>query len=331
MPQLLSDRARVVPPLRVYTREEARMAGFSVDSQRWMRLRKGVYVERGPYGELPPWERYAVRVHAFLRTHPDAVFCLESAGVFHGIPQFGETALIHVYAPDAGATQRYGDVIVHASCDVRDVERVGGASVTSLRDTVVDLARVMNPADALAVADAVTSPVQGGKLQVAELSDRGEQFENRRGRARMRWVWDHADGRSESPGESVSRAIILWCGYEVPELQREFSYDGHVDRCDFHFPSTGAIGEADGWGKYDLNDLDGAKQKLADEKRREDRLRRQGHPFARWDLRGAWQVDPLREALDTAGVLRVRPPQSGMLATLTRRPRAKTWLPKTTG
>lgn len=331
MPLLLSDRAQVASPIAVYTREEARMAGFSVDGPRWLRLRKGVYVERAPYDELPPWKRYAVRVHAFLRTHPDAVLCLESAGVIHGLPQFGETRWIHVYDPEAVATQRYGDVSVHASCDAREIERVSGVLVTSLRDTVVDLSRVMNPADALAVADAATSPVQGGMLRIADLSDRGEQFENRRGRARMRWVWEHANGASESPGESVSRAVILWCGYEVPELQREFSYEGHVDRCDFHFPSTGTIGEADGWGKYDLNDLDRAKQKLADEKRREDRLRRHGHPFARWDLRGAWKVDPLRDALDAGGVRRVFHPQSGMLATLTRRSRAKTWLPHAAG
>ncbi|MFY9713635.1 MAG: hypothetical protein WAK00_09175 [Microbacterium sp.] len=252
MPLLLSDRAKLVSPLPVYTRDEARLAGIHVDGRRWLRLRKGVYVERAPYEELPAWERYAIRVHSFIRTHPEAVLCLESAGVVHGIPQFGETAYIHVYDPDAMATQRYGDVNVHASCDVRAIERVGGVLVTSLRDTVVDLARVMNPADALAVTDAVISPVQGGTLRIADLSDRSEEFENRRGRARMRWIWEHADGSSESPGESVSRAIILWCGYEVPELQREFCYDGQVDRCDFYFPSSRTIGEADGWGKYNL-------------------------------------------------------------------------------
>lgn len=327
MPLLLSDRAQLVSPLPLYTRDEARMVGIRLDSSRWLRLRKGVYVDRVAYDGLPAWRRYAVRVHAFLRTHPDAVLCLESAGVVHGIPQFGETSWIHVYDPDAVATQRYGDISVHASCDAREVEHVGGVLVTTLRDTVIDLARVMNPADAVAVADAAISPGQGGTLRIGDLVARGESFENRRGRARMRWVWEHADGLSESPGESVSRVIMLWCGFEKPELQREFTYEGRLDRCDFHFPTTGTIGEADGWGKYNLEDPEGGRQRLVDEKRREDRLRRHGHHFARWDLRDAWKVDPLCAALDASGVRRVQPPQHGMLASLPRRPRARTWRP----
>lgn len=325
MPLTLSDRAQLTSPLPIYTRDEARMLGIRLDAAQWLRVRKGVYVDKKQYAELPDWKRYAVRVHAFLRTHPDAILCLESAGVLHGIPQFGECRFIHLYDPDAVASQRYGDIRVHVSRDVRQTVRIGSTLVTTLLDTVVDLARVMNPADALAVADAAISPVQGGTLRTETLVARGQEFENLRGRARMRWVWEHADGLSESPVESISRAVIRWSGYDNPELQREFRYEGHRDRTDFYFPTSGAIGEADGWGKYALEDPEEAAGRLRDEKRREDRLRRHRHPFARWDLTGAWKAIPLCEALDGAGVPRVRPPQTAMLATRKSRPRAKPW------
>ena len=117
--------------------------------------------------------------------------------------------------------------------------------------------------------------------------------------------------------------MIEWCGFETPDLQHTFHYEGQEDRVDFLFPSGAVIGESDGWGKYQLEDPEHAADLLAAEKRREDRLRRHRHPFARWDTVDAWRVDPLRQALLAAGSPLVRPPQPLMLATLrTPAPRA---------
>lgn len=317
-----SDRALLESPLPLYTYGEARMLGIRLENPRWQRLRKGVYADRMKHVALADWKRYAVRVHAYLRTHPDAILCLESASVVHGLPQFGETRFIHVYDPDRRASQRYGDVRVHTSRNLRDIERVNGVRVTSLLDTVVDLTRVMSPAGALAVADAAIAPAQGGTLRMADLMARSAQFESTRGQLRLRWVAEHADARAESPAESISRAVMLWSGYEAPELQREFEYESESDRVDFHFPFCRVVGESDGWGKYELDMPERAALRLRQEKRREDRLRRHGHPVARWDLADAWRVRPLCDALDAAGVPRVRPPEHVMLATLRHRPRA---------
>lgn len=319
----LADRAVLASPLPLITVEEARMLGISLRRSTHIRLRRGIPVERATYLALQPWDRYAVRVHAFTRRHPDAVLCLESAAVIHGLPLFGETRDIHVYAPDLTSSQRFGDVCVHTSLDEREVTPVGGIPVTSLLDTVADLARLLTPARALAAVDSAISPAQGGTLRIPELRSRAGGQRNSRGRARQHWLWEHADGRSESPGESVSRAVIGWCGFETPELQRRFRYEGHDDRVDFLFPSNGAIGESDGWGKYRLEDAAKAAELLADEKRREDRLRRHGHPFARWDLAEAWRVSPLRSALAAAGVPQRHPEQPAMLASLARRNRER--------
>ncbi|MBW8763733.1 MAG: hypothetical protein JF592_14310 [Microbacterium sp.] len=323
MPLLLSSRASTSSPLPLLTSSEARLRGVRHRGSDWLRVRTGVYVDRSAYQKLSPSERYAVRVHAFLRTHPDAILCFESAGVIHGLPTFGETEHIHVYDPSRARSRRFSDVCVHTSEDSRQVERVDGTLVTSLLDTVVDLARVLPPARAVAVADSVVSPVQGGTLQLDELRLRTGEQVNRRGRRRASWTWDHTVPLSESPAESVSRLVIAWNGFETPALQQVFRYEGHEDRTDFYFPSSRVIGECDGWQKYALGEPEKAAKLLADEKRREDQLRRHRHPFARWDLRDAWKSAPVREALLAAGAELVRPPETGMLRTLAIRSREK--------
>jgi hypothetical protein len=309
--------------LPLITAEEGRMLGIRLPSGDHIRIRAGVYADRSAYTKLPSWERYAVRVHAFVRSHPDAVLALESAAVVLGIPYFNEPKDIHVYDPDRPASRRFGDVVVHTSHDPRLVGEISGVRTTSPVDTTIDLIRVLPLAQGLAVADAAISPAQDGFTDLSTLGERSDSQQNTRGRARLRWVYGNADARAESPGESVSRAVIGWCGFERPELQHQFHYDGHHDRVDFLFPSKRVIGESDGWGKYALADPAKAAQSLADEKRREDRLRRHGHPFARWDLADAWRVAPLAQALHAAGVPVCRPREHAMLAALARRPREK--------
>ena len=322
MPLLLTNRAVTAPPIDLFSAAEGRALSLSFRSSEFIRVRPGVYARRAEYGALSPWVRYATRVHAFARANPDAVLCLESAAVLHGLPLFGETRDIHVQALSPTKSARHGDLRVHTSTEPRAVEQRGTVLVTSFAETVVDLARTLPPAQALAVVDAALSIVQGGGGHpvdtLRELSDRRE---DRRGIARARWVWAHADGRSESPTESISRAVMIWSGFESPALQSEFRYEGHLDRADFFFRSGAVIGEADGWGKYDLEHGATAAERLAEEKRREDRLRRNGHPVVRWESRDAWRVTPLCDKLRAAGVPQVSPRSPAHLATLRHRTR----------
>lgn len=322
MPLLLADRAALNPPVDLFTAAEGRALGMRLHTSEFVRIRSGVYARREAYEALPAWDRYATRVHAFVRSRPDAILSHESAAVLHGLPLFGETRHIHVYDPESVTTHVRGDVRRHASVQPRECGVIGAIRVTSVLDTVVDMVRALPLAQGLAVADAALSTVQGGGAHTAEeFRIRSAQRADIRGAARSRWVWAHADGRSESPQESVSRAVITWCGFETPVLQREFNYEGFHDRTDFYFPSTGVVGEADGWAKYDLADRATAAQRLADEKRREDRLRRHGHRVVRWEASDVWRVTPLRDRLLAAGVRPVRPASSAYLGTLRHRTR----------
>lgn len=320
MPLLLSSRAVLVPPVPLVSSREARALGLRLSPGIHLRVRHGIYADAPAVARLKPWERYALRVHAFARDHPESTLCLESAAVLHGIPLFSECRDIHVFDAGRRSSRRFGDVAVHTSADPRAVDHVGGIAVTSLLDTVCDLARVLPPAHALAAVDATISPVQVGTLDPTAIAACGTERSSTRGRAKASWVLDHADGRAASPGESVSRAVIDWTGFEHPVLHPVFRYEGFEDRADFLFPTSGAIGESHGWRKYDLDDPDAARRHLAAEKRREDRLRRHHSGFARWDLADALRVEPLMRALRAASVRLARPTDHARLATLRRTP-----------
>jgi hypothetical protein len=308
-------------PIVLFPARDESVAGTRLRaSAAHIRVRPGVYAAAAEWRVLRPWERYLARVHAHALRHPDAVFCLESAAALLALPIFGEPRDIHVFDVTRDRGRRYGDVVVHASENGRAVA-VGSLLATSVPDTALDLMRVLPPAFALAVGDAAArhpvDPCSSDDLRAIA----GTQT-NRRGRARLEWAFQRIDPRAESVAESVSRAVIEWCGYPAPVLQQRFHYEGVEDRSDFYFPEERVIGESDGYGKY-LSDTDVADpRKLREEKAREDRLRRHERGFARWDYADAMRVRPLDEKLGLAGLRPVRPSQPGMLATLRQHPRS---------
>ncbi len=291
------------------------------------RIRAGAYVRVAEWEGLAPWERYRLRVDAVARTWTAPAFCLESAAVLLGtLPLFGEPREIHLLSPD-GRSWREGDVVVHGSKDARTLVRAKGSGVTCLEDTALDLCRVLPPAFALAVADAALRALApSGTL--LRLGDRGRAQENRRGLRQLDWVQHRAVAVAESPGESVSRAVIEWLGHEDPELQHTFRYEGAHDRSDFYWPRMRCIGESDGYGKYDADDPIAMKAHFVREKQREDRLRRHEDGFIRWDWGDSIAWQRLGSKLRDGGLVPIRPPASAMLATLASNPRS---LPRTTG
>ncbi|MFB8388177.1 hypothetical protein ACFC3F_13655 [Microbacterium sp. NPDC055910] len=283
------------------------------------RVRPGVYVDAAVWRALQPWDRYLLRVHAVAITWNEPVFCLESAAALHGLPTFGEARHIHLLSPDA-TTRRRGDVIVHGARDGRRIDVVEGVCATALTDTAVDLVRVLPPAFALAVADAALR--HGGTDAAIDFSAAGRAQANRRGIRQLDWVQERATAEAESSGESVSRAVIEWLGYERPELQVEFEHDDGTDRVDFFFRTARVIGESDGYGKYDASNRAAMRAHFVREKKREDRLRPRVNGFGRWDWADTLRVEPLDAKLRAAGLAPVRPRHSSMLATLAANPRS---------
>lgn len=288
------------------------------DESLW-RVRAGVYVIRAEWEALPPWERYLVRVHAFALARPDAVFSHESAASLLGLPTFGHPRMIHIFDARRSRSVRYGDVTVHTSADTRSEREIAGIRISAVEDVAIDLARVLSPALGLAVADAALRIFD---LDAERLLDRAATQRNESGRRRLQWTLSHATPLAESPGESISRAVIEWCGFPTPELQRDHRVGERVFRSDFCWPEQKIVGESDGWLKYDADDPAAAAEAIRAEKRREDALRRQGWRIARWDYAGALGVSGLRTALIAAGLRPERRPETAALASVGRNARS---------
>jgi hypothetical protein len=123
-------------------------------------------------------------------------------------------------------------------------------------------------------------------------------------------VVDFGDGRSESPGESLSRVALARLGLPAPALQFEV-HDGSgllVGRADFGWEEQRTLGEFDGKVKYGrlLRPGQLSEDVVYQEKRREDALRDLGWQVVRWswaDLKDAAMIaDRLWRAFSRTGL-----------------------------
>lgn len=307
---------RPTPTPLILAADAARAGQYPADDAALHRVRRGVYAPRAAWEGLAEWDRYLVRVHALALARTDAVFSHESAAALWGLPLFGHPRQIHLFDGRRTRSLTYGDVTVHTSAAARSHVTKDGIRSATADDTVMDLARTLPPAMGLSVADAAA---RAGLIDPPALLRRAETQRNRWGRHRMMWVLPRIDARAESVTESLSRAVIEWCGFPAPALQTEHRVEGRLYRSDLCWPEHRVIGEADGWAKYAPGSLDA----LRDEKRREDALRRAGWRVARWDYAGALQVTPLRAALIAAGLPVTGRADTAQLATVGRNSRSQ--------
>lgn len=137
----------------------------------------------------------------------------------------------------------------------------------------------VTPADALKARHGGLAPA---------LADRAlELLPTARLRNTFATSWTFADARSESAGESLSRARIHMLGFTAPEIQhRIFDASGRqVARVDYWWKTVCLAGEFDGFTKYSATQAspgESWRDVLEREKRREDAIRRTGAGVMRW-------------------------------------------------
>lgn len=107
-----------------------------------------------------------------------------------------------------------------------------------------------------------------------------------------------ADPLSESPGESLARALIHELGFTAPQLQVTLTVDGQSYRVDFLWDEAGIVGEFDGWTKFQ----DNGRESLRQEKIREDAIRSTGRTFMRCYWEDLQEPLRLKRKLQRAGV-----------------------------
>ncbi len=224
-----------------------------------------------------------------------------SAAVLHELPLPG-TGLDRVWVTrDGGGHGRRGSVVHLRRCRLEDDEIVemDGLPVTSLARTAIDLARLLEIEWGVISCDAAMAA--GVSRDLLRLS--AARAQGRPGARRAEKAADFADGRAESPLESVSRLQIQRLGYPPPVLQYPVVNVGEVlATVDFCWEDARLVGECDGAAKYDtlLRPGEVPADAIMREKRREERIRGASYWLCRWGWREAWDRERLRGVLDRA-------------------------------
>lgn len=264
----------------------SRALSRSVERGTRLRLRRGVFVESAVWRALTAEERLLLRVVALAATAVTRpVFSHWSAAVLLGLPVARRATDLVDLVVDGTRNRTVAGARVHRlHVDGSEVIEVFGLLCTSPTRTAVDIAADGAFEEAVVLADAALALLgpDGERLLTGALEGSGR----RRGAERASRVLAFADGRSGSPGESISRVRMHRLGFVRPELQVAIETDGAVEFTDFGWEEVLAAGEFDGEVKYRLDRYRRGRSPedvVVDEKNRENRIRRQRPRFARWD------------------------------------------------
>jgi predicted transcriptional regulator of viral defense system len=294
-PQL---QAAAAARLGVFTSQEALRVGYRVEDiraelgcRRWIRLRKGVYVERRVAVEAEPVQRHLLDcVAVLLSLDPGPVLSHASAARLHGlVVPMGEASDVRVTDVEQWRRGR-GYRVARAVLPADDVAPWLSYGVTTAARTLVDCAREWSMTDGVIAMDAALQhrQVSRATLAAAVLAAR-----HRAGIATAARAYGLCDGRAESPLETRGRLALRSAGLPAPELQVELHDDeGFVGRVDGWYDDAAVVIEFDGRVKY-TDPWDGASpgEAVWKEKRREDRMRAHGVRFVRVandDLGAPW-------------------------------------------
>ena len=257
-------------------------------SHDWLRVAAGVYAPRAAWQEAAWMERYELLLEAAHRKYGDElVLAGASAVAAYGLPLVG-TVLRRVEVVD-GHPGRVRTSLLRRHLRRRGTEvvRVGGHLAVALPDSLIDLARWNGLMAGVAAMDAA---LHNGLCSVAALEKALARLpETAGGGPRARQAVRLADGRSESPGESMSRVRMWEHRLPKPELQVSVRVGAELYILDFYWPDHGVAGEFDGRVKYRSASFGQDPEDVVwREKLREDALRASGLTVARWTWAQAW-------------------------------------------
>lgn len=297
----------------VFAASDARRAGMSrgqiegrVSTGRWHRLRRGAFCLSEVWATSTADQRHVLLVRAVLAARNDVgpvALSHTTAAVLLDLPA-PRTALraVHLTVPRTTAerSRRRGDVRQHiAGLLPAEIVSIDGLPVTRPARTVADCLRLLDPFDAVPIADAALHSRSTSAAAVEELLERQARWP----RVEVaRATLALADGRRETPLESQSFVVLHRHRLPppVPQVKICDRRGRFVGRVDFAWLERGVVGEADGRAKY-LADGDPVTVFDA-EKERQQRLEALGLVVVRWNARDLVgdpppMVERLREAL----------------------------------
>jgi putative AbiEi antitoxin of type IV toxin-antitoxin system len=272
----------------VFKAEQALAAGYARSEiarlQRigeWVRLRRGVYVERSVLPDDDVGRHLLTLRGALLSLGGQAAASHVTSAVLHDVALLDpDLSLVHVTRNGGPSSRVASGIRYHdAALPPSHLTKVDGVLATSAARTALDLARNL-PFDAAMVA--AESALNLKLTTLAKLDEALARCVDWPGAGKARRVVAFASPYSESPGETLGRVAFDALGVPQPH-QQVYIFDKHgfIARCDYFWEKFHTVGEFDGKVKYV-----GAKARdnsVLLEKQREDRLRNAGLEVCRFE------------------------------------------------
>lgn len=248
-------------------------------SGRLIRIRRGTYVLADVWAERDPRERHLLAVRAAaIELRSPYLIAGRSAGAVWGLP-FGAEWPHDVTV--LGGSLRGGKSepgVRRTAASFASASGVlwDGIPVTTRARTALDMARSEPFPRAVAIVDRALWSRDSGACDHDELIAALTSAAFARGARHLARVVEFATALSDSPYESMARAVMAELGFPSPELQCRFRDEDGIIRPDFFWRRWGVAGEFDGRSKYTRDEYTRGDPAAVvyREKLREDRLRR---------------------------------------------------------
>jgi hypothetical protein len=263
-----------------------------------VRVRRGVYCDRGRWEGADDRERHLLRIHAVVAAALNPITVAgPSAAVVWGVPTSTPPPVdVVVLDQYRGGGRSEPGVIRHTTtAGPAESVMIFGVPVTTLARTVLDISRGAAFPEAVAYVDWARCRNNPRAIAVEQLDVELRSWGPRSGQRHLRRVVDFSTDLAESFAESYARAVIHELGFRMPQLQIVLRDDQGEMRPDFAWPESRVLLEFDGRAKYADPRFNGGDpvEKLWQERRREARLRRLGWTI----LRIEWADVVVRERL----------------------------------
>jgi very-short-patch-repair endonuclease len=268
----------------------ARAIGNLVKKGLLVRLRRGCYIRGSTWAAQKPWVRsrqlIAAHAHGTLTTSGGGlVYSHTSAARLHRLFLWGVDDGVHITQRKTPSPVSHGaGVVAHCrALNECDVVIVDGLPCTSLELTIVDCCMMLDYRQGLVLMDhALRMGADSARLEqmCAALSGRS-------GVLSLRRALRNSDARSESPGETLSRELLLRLRIEPPDLQVEVRTTEGRHRLDMAWPDKKVALEFDGRVKY--FDYAPTDEVIFRERQREKALMEDGWTFIRVTWRDLFQ------------------------------------------
>jgi hypothetical protein len=248
----------------VMTTADARAAGVSAavihelsKGGALVRVGRGAYVSKIELEDSTVWDRHALQTRGFIAGTSNVYAAELSAVAVRRVRRLGKPPplprVVRPLTDDApqafrrqgASTSKFG-VTRTVPLAERYRSQSWGCPTVGPAWMVVDLARTVDRATALVVADAVvgSGTTKDGLKRALPAMRRWP------GTERAQWVIEHANGRSESALETLGRLACIEHELPVPVSNAWVGIDRPVYRVDHLWPWHGVVAEGDGAMKY---------------------------------------------------------------------------------